>query len=629
MAVRNVHTESVDDWRGLNTIDDPVNLTPDWWIDSLNVIVGPSGSATALRSPKTITDPISVTPISIFNYQPTVALSNVMIDVDGTGHFFVDTYSFDTTTIPATPVLRRAGQTAGAIWKRLNIMTFCYGLNGTEFIQNDSNFSFYLVGIDKPAAAPTVSIIAGGTLTLTTGVTASYAYRNSVTTHVGLCSAVSSTSAATGGGANTLRIAVVQSAVTGNDGIILFLSTDGGGQRYLVVDANANPIVYANATGNIDISAQYLLDTNTGETAYNYRPSNTAYFMFQHQGRIFLLNFLASDTERSLIKFSGKESIGIGVPTESYPPKNILQIPSRQESALTGISTPVGALILSDKDGYLLTGQVVDAVVSAQNQFQVAPTMQEMKWGLGTYSPRSLQVSPFGAIWLDQYRCIQLWPYTGRPTEIGLPLRSRLEDIYSAPGSLKNVDAAWIKTPEQQYYIMTGLLASGLYRMFIIGFYEDPWTRQMQTTYAVSDIQANCVAQIIKSDVIGTLRCMVGVTGLVQQIMDLDLQGGGWGASQALYFQVMTGGFKNNGNYNHLHSIRFDSNVQSTLVQTKQADDTNIEVHPTSYDDLSMTALIDRYGPHKKLMFTFAKDDRNRMEIRNLRITYAAKGRAI
>jgi hypothetical protein len=629
MAVRNLHQESIDNFTGLNTIDDAVNLTPNEWIEASNVIVSASGSATALRSPRTLSDntlTFGTSPSSIFN-----------ADFNATGIVFVDvvtaagpnqttTYTMLTTGSTNTLGSIRTGQ-ANSKWKRLMVNQMAYGVNGSEAIQiSSSPYNIYKIGIDAPAAAPAVSAVAGGALTLNVGVTVSYAYRNSATGHVGKCSAASANSGPIGGGTPTLRVATVASAQTGVDGIVIFISTDGGANRFLVIDAAGAPIVYANATANVDFIAAFLLDTNTQESAYNARPSDLANQIFQHQGRVFLLGYTATAT-LSTINYSGQESIGIGLPTESYPPLNVIAVPARGEIAQCGISTPVGAFILSDHDAYLLQGTVSDITVSSQNTLSASYALNQFQWGLGTRSPNSLAATPYGTVWVDQHANIQLWPFAGKPQEIGRPLRGTLKNVATSAGSLSAVEGVFFKNKEQEYYALK--ITAGSVTLIIIGFHYDAVTGELSFSYGVSDIAPSCLAVNVFSNTQRTIRLLMGTTNGVQEILDLDTAGSGWSSSQSLYFGVMTGNFKGNQNFNHLHSIRFDGAYHDTEVQVRKTDDSQNEAVVTEVQDSTDFALLDRYGVHHKMRFTFPKDDTVRRDLQNLRISYAAKGRVI
>jgi len=630
MAVRNKREESVADFLGLNTTDDATNLPPEWWQESNNVIVSSSGSAVALRSPLAWnTVPGVATGVSSFSWNR-AAGSLVLYDEIITGSITSFRTSGGANTAFGTTY-------SGALkYKRLNVNDKAYGVQGQTAMQYEpASFTEYLIGLAAPAAAPTVSIVAGGTLTLNVGVTVSYAYRNSTTVHVGKASAASAASGTTAGG-NTLRVAVVASGTGGVDGIVLFITTDGGGTRYLVVDANGAPIVYSNSTANIDITAAFLLDTNTVETAFSDRPRDTARFMFAHQNRIFMCNFNSAATRWQLI-YSGLEAIGIGQPTEAYPPFNIIGINNKAESVQGGISTQVGALIMTDKNSYLLQGTVSDNVVTTQNTIQNAAVLQELKWGLGTRSPFTIVDTPFGIVWLDQTKRIQLWPFSGLPREIGLPLRNELKAIQDTDALRLIAEATWFQYGEMQYYVLTASTSGSTNnKLFIIGVYEDPATRELKFSTGVSDIAFESI--ITHIDQSGVAKCLglrrtnpitAAADGGMKSILDLATAGGGWASSQTINFGVTCGNFKNSGNFTHLHSIRFDSQVGDIQVQTRNMNDSNIEAAPTEQVDQSYFALLDRYGVHQKLKFVFPADDTARREVRNLRITYSAKGRSI
>lgn len=638
MAVRNAKVESVDNFSGINTTEDATNLEPQWWQECNNVIVGNSGSATALRSPNPWNNSISSGEVVVAFSWTYSGGSLVIFDLVAGG--VENVY----TTTGTTNTLRYDTAIVPTIRKYLNVNDKAYQVDGTQFFQNyfdgASLAVAIFVGINPPIFTPSVSIVSGGILVLNVGVTVSYAYRNSVTLHVGQCSVASVNSGPTGID-QTLQVGV-HAGFSPNDGIVLFISEDGGANRYLLIDATGNPIVFANATANLTINAPYILDTNTVETSFNSRPPDNGTFMFAHQNRIFVMGFPAP--LRWQLIYSGLESIGIGQPTEAYPPLNIVGLPAKDQIAVGGISTSQGALILSDKEAYLLQGTVTDNVVSTQNTVQAAAILQNLAWGLGTRSPFTIQTGPYGVIWLDQTKRLQLWSfrtqYTGQsagaPIEIGLAIRNNLKMIQDTPYARASAQATWFQYGEQQYYVLTASTSGTTNNaMFIIGMYADSETQNVTFTTAISDIPAQTI--ITHIDQQGISRCLIApninpngaIECRLKEILDLASQGAGWPAGQQIYFGVTTGNFKDNNNFNHLHSVRFDSDVQDIQVQTRNLNDMATESCPTENEDTSNFALIDRYGIHGKLRFNFPTDDTKRREVKNMRITYSAKGRTI
>lgn len=648
--IRGLKTEEVKDFVGLNTLDDPENLPPSVFFDANNVIVGPSGSATALRSPRAWTPTFSDSIVSAFYWKRN---AGDLIIVDLLNGIKTETLTTDGTTNTS----RRTNQTTPIPyrWKRLNINDKAYGINGAEFVQMEpSGFVTYKVGIDFPTVAPTATPQAGGTLAIVTGVTASYAYYNGTTGHVSRPSVASGSSGAIGGGNGTLRVAVTASAQTGVTKIVLFVTADAGTVRYLVVDSNGVPVYYNNTTGNIDITAPYNIDTNTPETTSNYRPPDTATFMFEWKDRIFLCGFTGATTRQTLI-YSASETVYIGVPYESYPYdsgngiwRNLINIPAKTETAVGGVGTDMGALILSDRNAYLLSGDPTDKVSGPQNPVTISEKLDSLNWGIGTLSPLTIQATPFGVIWLDQNRRIQLWPYSGLPIEIGLPLRSSLATLSPLATSLSIAEAAWFQGGEVTYYVLGGsttFIAPNILdvRCFI-GIYTDPATYERKFTYGISSHPCATIITAIDSNVLTRVpRCLVGTNNYnssgvnkLYSILDLDTAGAGWATADAPYFAIMTG--NNAGNYSALASLRFDSTAGRDISVIASAPrsatgTSSAEVGQESLDlrqeEQCWFARVNRYGVRHKLKFLFPVDDSLRRDIINLRLDYSGKKRRI
>ncbi len=631
MAVRDLQIQDVSDFFGVNYLDDKENLPPSVWFAGTNVVVSASGSALALRSPLTVTKTIgnpSARILSIFNaiWSDT---ATVFFDIQAAGTTSVTTYRFATQFgIPATPSSVRTGQADHRV-DRINTNNKVYNVNGAETFQYVNSTTSYQLGIGKPLVAGTTSIVAGGALVLNVGATASYAYRNAATTHVGLCSAASSNSGPTNGANQTLRVAVVAASTTGIDGIVLFLSKDGESNRYLNVDSSGNMLVYPNTTGNIDISTAYFVDTNTPETAYNYRPLDSGTQVSAWQDRLWITGFGAG-TLGPTLTYSGYESVYAGVPQEAFPPLNVVTIPAKTEVSQTSIPTPVGLLIFSDLNAYLLTGNPQDNAVAPSNTLAVTAQLDSLNWNLGTKSPNSVVSSPFGIIWLDNNKRIQLWPFQGLPQEIGLALRPDLSNIFGSGANLALAEAVWYQGKDAAYYILTACTSGSVNnRLYIIGFYTDPGTGNVVRACSTSDISASCINVSTLTQIVASGKVFIGgTTDIVQQIFDFDTQGSGFGAGTTLSFDLMAG--NNIGNYSNLHSLRFDSNTNDVMVQVSNPDGSDQRnVMLTREGNTTYKGLVNKYGIRQMLRFVFPTDDAVKRDVKNFRLAYSQKKRVL
>lgn len=664
MAVRNPHYESVGTFLGLNTQSTPTNLPPNSWIEGSNVIVTSGGAAAALRSPKKWGN-LGLTgvndAVSSFSFQRGSGLNMVLIEEGGNLYFLNESTAFQDDSWPFANSYHNRSSWLQVIDRAFAINPFgqfqvmlARGQPGNVIDQ-----AITFIGIGATSVGPNVVATAGGSLNLQVGVTVSYAFHDSVRQHVGQCSPPSAPS----GPANALQITTGFSAEPFVDGVVLFISVDGGAVRFLVVDSIGNPVIFPQGV-TITLTS-YHLDLNTTETLFNVPPPlntvsvagqvpNNPRFGFKHQDRVFLLGFPAMSAAQytapvsaSQIIYSGLEAITIGQPAECFPPLNVITIPVRGEAAVGGCSTPVGALILSDRNAYMISGELVDIIISATNPLQTTYRLDSLQWGLGTRSPLTISVTPFGVMWLDQNKRIQLWPYSGLPTEVGIALRQELKQISDDPDIRWTAEATWFQSGDLQFYALTAATGSDWRNntLFLVGMYESAQhqtnaynTLAHPTTMiaALSDIAAESTITHLDNE--GRNHCLVlqnfapdGSSDVeMKDILDLDLAGDGWSANQQIFFGVTTGSFDGNPNWNHLHSVTFDAQFNDCAVQSRNFDDSRIEAaNPTlaANEGITFQAIINRYGMHHKLRFQYPTDDVKRREIQNLRITYAAKTR--
>lgn len=621
MAPRNQKPQVViDSWRGFDSFNDVESLRPDVWPDSLNVVVNPNGNALALRSPQNFNDALATTNkvLSAFYYDRQAG-GVILYDINATSGSNVATYS----TAGSANTSRRTGQ-ADARWHSVNVNDKAYRVNGSEFIQYVTGLDAYAVGITAPAAAPTVSFVAGGSGSVATGVTVSYAYRNSTTLHIGEASPVSADTGATGANL-TLRVAVTASAQTGVDGIVLFITQDAGSVRYLYTDASGDPVVHANATGNIDISVALLdnLNYNVEETAFNAPPPSTGKFLFKWKGRLCLCGFTAATT-RQQIQYSGYDQIFYGQPWEAWPPLNILTIPSKSESVKGGVDTPIGALILSDRDAYLLAGTPTDKIDSGENTLQVTEQLRQLAWKVGTRSPLTIQNTPFGVMFLDQDKHLQFWPFQGQPQEVAIGLREDLGAILDTDSARDMAEARWFSSGDNGgFYVLTASTSGTTNnRMWIVTVIQRPDGLFIAGT--PSDIAAQCleVAQIS-----GEWILLAGVTDRLRELLDFDTAGAGWPSGTSIYFDLIA---NNDTLFSTLYALRFDgTNTGGVNVQVRNLDDTDIRAMQTRTVGGSHSALVNCYGTRQKLRFNFDSSDTVRQEIKNVRLISSGKKRVL
>lgn len=614
---------TIEDFKGYDAFHEASSLPPDTWPDSLNVVVTANGNAQALRSPANLNNALANSKpiLSGAYYDRAIGVCNIF-DTQTAGTTNVSTYASST----GVNTLVRSAQ-ANAAWVSTNVDNRLFRVNGVESVQIVSGLTAYAIGIAKPLAAPSVSIVAGGTGTIAVSVNVSYAYRNSVTGHVGECSAVSGASGPTSGGNKTLRTAVVASTQTGVDGIVLFITQDAGSVRYLYVDANGDPVVNTNTTANIDISAALLvnLNFNVQETTFNVPPPAGATHISRWKNRLMYCGYSGA-TVRQLAYYSGFDQIFYGSPFETVPPANIIAVPNKGESLFGGIDTPVGWLGLTDQNAYMVTGSPTDKIDSGENQLQPTEQFRQLNWNLGTRSIQTLAATPWGIIFLDANKRLQFWPFTGQPIEIAMGLRPELDAIQDTDAARAMVQGTWFQSGKNAgFYVLIGSTSGSTNnRVWVITIMTG--AAGLQIAGAPSDIAAQCVF-ISKNASTRDTQCVIGVTDKLQTILDFDTAGAGWPTGTQLYFELIA---NNASLFSTLFSIRYDATrPNALLVQVRASDGTNIRALNPRKVDGSYSARVNRYGARQKLRFTFASDDVASQEVQNVRLITDAKRRVI
>ncbi len=426
------------------------------------------------------------------------------------------------------------------------------------------------------------------------------------------------------GSSQILRIGVVASLQTGVDGIVVFLTQDGGSVRYLVVDTNGDPIVYSNATANIDYIAAFNLNYNVEETFFNNPPPVTGLNISSWKNRLLLTGFTGALT-RQQIQYSGFDQIFYGQPWEAWPPLNIITIPSKSESMMGGIETAVGWLGLSDRDAYLLTGAPTDKVDSGENTLQITEQLRQLKWGIGTRSPLTLQNTQYGTLWLDQNKHLQFWAWQGTPEPVAVGLWEDLETILDTDAARAMAEAVWFQVGKNGgFYVLTASTASTTNnRMWFVTVMKT--AQGLFIGGAPSDIAAQCITMAMVS---GDNKCLIGVTDRLREILDFDTAGAGWPTATRLYFSLISGATL--ANYSTLHSLRYDGlNAKDVTVRACDLDGANSVTGNPRYEQSSFYSMLGHYGPQHKVTFEFPTDDVAKHDIKDVRLAHAAKPRVI
>ncbi len=619
----------VNDWNGLDSRLSVENLDTGWWTSCANVVVDNQGAAQVLRSPASFNTALAVgTPIlSAFDY-PKNTGNLILFDIDVGGT--VTTYS---TTGTANASVR-TGQAAATPWVSLYVNDWAYRINGSEFIQTNGT-NTYTNGITAPAAAPTLSFVAGGSAALGAGVTVSVAYRNSATGHVSAASPASTNSGASGAN-QKLRIALTASVQTGVDGIVLFISADGGAVRYSYLVSGV-PSVQANSTANVDIDIALLknLDILTPETTYNGVAPTTGKFMFRWKDRVLVCGFTGATTKQQ-IQYNVRENCYYGNPWESWWVDNIIPLTNKSDAARAGIETPIGALVLGEQDSYLIRGTLSDAISSPQQTVSVTYQIQPLGWSIGTRSPKSLKQTPFGPVWLDQDKRLQMWNESaaaayagGGPVEIGLAIRSELKAIQDSDSARGMVEGTWYAHGDQGgIYVLTGSTTGttnnvSLWVSMVRG--EDGHVK-FACGKGTAPLQCLCAARVS-----GAYRLFAGGVNALFEIGDFTKAGAGWAGGTTLSFATPIG---NDTAFSYFQSLMFDaSDITGLTITVTDTDGTNSVTLSTQQNTGSgptnYVALINQYGRRKLVTFTFSTTDTTQRVIKNLTVNKKPTGRTM
>lgn len=624
MALRQGKRLYFNDWFGLQTFASTQNLEPGWFYDSSNVIVTNDGSASCLRSPALFNDPAT----DVLIGSPP-ALIETIFDFDRQGGRLTlfDTNASTFVTTGTTNTLLFGGAPGKAKYITVNNRAYRLQGNNNTFVSLDGTpTSIWHVGIQPPTIAPSISYTSGGSGSIVSSVNISYAYRNSVTTHISAPSPVSNT---LGPGGTRIHIPHQTSNTFGVDQIVIFMTLDGGAIRYLLIDSLGNPLTFPNSGAFIDLVITGLIrDRLTPETSFNIVPPLGAFYMFKFGNRLCLCDFRDAD-RRPLVQYCGFESVYAGIPWESWPPLNAIYLPNKGDNARGGIETPIGALVFGELDSYLIRGRLSDKVSGPSGGISITESIQSMGWALGTRSPFTAQTTPFGVLWLDQNKRIQLWPYDGFPQEAGLPIRNILDDIADDDQTRYLAEATWFQHGKDggAYVLTASTDGVANNRLYIISIYRDPQNNQLKFACAVSDIAAQSVGVL---DVNGVKNCYIGGLDRIFQILDLDLRGAGWATNQKIYFKTIAG---NEAEFAYWHSLRFDATsivgLTVRIANLDGSEDQQVELIQETGNGGAYYGLLDSYGFRKTFTFNYSKNDSQKRQIQNLRIAIAPKARLL
>lgn len=483
---RGLITNTVQQFHGINAYVPLNQLTGDWAQDCLNVIVGSSGLLGKMRLPVQVS---AEKVDSFWDFQQGTGVRQVLAH-NGQAIFYLDpTNNFTRTNIDTN--LLNTGQ-----WSFVEANNIMFGANGQRMMKWTGS-KWQLWGIDKPAAQAQYVGSTGGTLSPATGFQYKYAYKNSVTGHVGNASDASIT---TGPGSNlAFKVAAVASPDPQVDTLVWFRTLDGGGDFYRLAEVtlangqvtfNSNTVT-ASSAGNLQIVDQTpddALDLTTIAPLINNVPPQAKYCAVG-QGRIFLAGLTGGP---STVVYSGYEQILLGRPEESFPQYNNLLLNIGADSIVGLGVLQIGVLMFSQANRiYFLRGQVEDITLAQPINF--SETLEELPWTMGLLSHETVQSTPYGIVWLAGDKTVQFWNgASGEPVDISQNVYPLLREI--TPGTESQCISAYFNWIERDWYVLTCCTNGSQYPNRIFFFALD--SKSSNIEIFVSDVFAQWIGTI-------------------------------------------------------------------------------------------------------------------------------------
>jgi len=335
-----------------------------------------------------------------------------------------------------------------------------FGVNGLR-AQKWTGTNWWLWGIAPPAQPPGAVASIAGTLSPAFGYTYSYAWKNSVTGHE---SNITLPSPSTGAQVNKAFQPLATASLDPQvDTLCWFRSLDGGSDQFQLAEVNLNTGVItifapgANVVLPAGATAPFLqISDNTPDSGLNQttvgqqinNPPLVGKYVAVGQGRMFIFNLVGNPQD---IIYSGYEQILLGRPEESFPPYNRLRLSIGAESIAGGAVLPNGVIAFSQTGNmYQLRGAVEDITLNLPANFFAV--LQELPWTLGCFSHFSIQVTPYGLIWLAGNKTVQFYDGTDAPIDISTGVYPLLQTI--TPGSEGQCVSGYFNWLERDWYAL-------------------------------------------------------------------------------------------------------------------------------------------------------------------------------
>jgi len=447
---RGLIVQTIKRFRGLNIYIPLTQTTPDVAIDLLNVIVASSGQLSKLRLPINLSVGVgtNVGPFSFWDFQQAIGTRQVL------AHFGSKLWSFTNDLASAQLVEDNVLNIPN--WSFVESNNILFGANGSRMQKYSGGTTWQQWGINAPTNQAVIIQNLTGNLSPATGYQYAYAFKNSVTGHVGNISVVSGTT-----GPQTNKKFQVQGSSPVDlqvDTIVWFRDLDGGGDFFRLAEVSipTGIVTFNSATVQstgagfasiIDNTPDANLDLTIRGPLINLPPPQGKYVALA-QGRVFIAGLTGAGSD---VVYSGYEQIVVGRPEESFPANNRIHIQNGAESVVGLGVVHAGPVFFSNTGRmWILRGAIEDITLSAPVAF--SDVLEELPWTLGCLSHYAIQSTPYGLVWLAGDKTVQFWDGRSNPIDISQSVYPLLRTI--TPGTELQCVGAYFNWLERDWYAL-------------------------------------------------------------------------------------------------------------------------------------------------------------------------------
>jgi hypothetical protein len=305
------------------------------------------------------------------------------------------------TTGAETTVFAKSGTAQGSAQVVADTLYYCDGTDADSKKWNSTTVSKW--GIDKPVAAPTLGFTSGS-LTIQSGYTYCYVYKNSSTGHI---STASPASANTGPQTSqNIQVGYIASTDPQVDKIDIYRTEDGGSVFYFLAEVVNGTGTYTDSTPDSGLNNDLVAPL----TGNDPPPSGISLVVF-HEGRMWVV-------VGNKVYFGSGPDVTNGVGEESFYLPNVFTFPGAVNAIA---STSVGLVVFTASDAYMIQGNSL-------------ATFQQGLWQKNFGVASQNCVAQDGDVLFVFTSRGQLFELSDSLNEIGLPIRNQLKAF--TPGSV-------------------------------------------------------------------------------------------------------------------------------------------------------------------------------------------------